>query len=162
MKLHTRKQAPKEGEAAPSPEKEPYTPTHQDYLRFLIDSQHVYQALEEVVNERPELEAFRDTGMERTKPLEEDIGFMCNEYGLKREEVGQPGKDYAKQIREMESVPELVCQYYNFYFAHTAVSLGPTVSRQSRHKANANASLASMLRFFALLTLCLTAAISKA
>jgi heme oxygenase len=119
MKLHTRKQAPKEGEA-PAPETEPYITTHQDYLRFLIDSQHVYQAFEEIVNERPEFEVFRDTGLERTKPLEEDIEFMCNEYGLERKEVGQPGKDYVKHIREMESVPELVCHYYNHYFAHTA------------------------------------------
>lgn len=119
MKLHTRQQAPKEGEA-PAKKMEPYTPTRADYLQFLIDSQHVYRAFEEVVNERPELEAFRKTGLERVDPLERDITFMCNEYGLERTEVGQPGKKYAEVIRGIESIPEFMCHYYNYYFAHTA------------------------------------------
>lgn len=119
MRLHTRQQAPKEGEA-PAKKMEPYTPTKADYLQFLIDSQHVYEALESVVNEKSELEAFRNTGLERVVPLETDIAFMCNEYGLKRTEVGQPGKKYAEMIRGVQSVPEFMCHYYNFYFAHTA------------------------------------------
>lgn len=119
MRLHTRQQAPKEGEA-PAKKMEPYTPTRADYLQFLIDSQHVYEALESVVNERPELEVYRNTGLERVSSLETDITFMCNEYGLKRTEVGQPGKKYAEMIRGIQSIPEFMCHYYNFYFAHTA------------------------------------------
>lgn len=119
MRLHTRKQAPKEGEA-PAKEMAPYIPTRADYLQFLVDSQHVYQALEDVVNERPELESFRMTGLERVAPLKLDISFMCNEYDLKRTDVGQPGTNYAELIRGIESTPEFMCHYYNFYFAHTA------------------------------------------
>jgi len=119
MKLHTRAQAPREGQQEEE-KKEPYTPTHRDYLAFLVDSQHVYEAMEEIVNQRPELAVFRDTGLERTKPLEKDICFLVAEYGLERPPVGPAGREYAAQLRQMQSIPEFVCHYYNHYFAHTA------------------------------------------
>ena len=122
MKLHTRAQAPREGQQEEDETtKEPYTPTHRDYLAFLVDSQHVYEAMEEIVNQRPELAVFRNTGLERTKPLEEDICFLVAEYGLERPPVGPAGREYAAQLRQMQSsIPEFVCHYYNHYFAHTA------------------------------------------
>lgn len=122
MKLHTRSQAPKEGEAQEK-KMEPYTPTREDYLKFLVDSQHIYKAFEDVVNELDELTNFRNTGLERVKPLEEDIEFMVKEYSLQRPEVGQPGVTYAADMRRLGTqrlVPEFMCHYYNFYFAHTA------------------------------------------
>lgn len=125
MRLHTRKQAPKEGEAEekqPEPA-EPYVPSHKDYLAFLVDSQHVYAAFEDVVNSTQELATFRNTGLERTKPLEVDIEFMVVEYDLTRPAVGKMGMDYADEIRRIGhegTIPEFICHYYNFYFAHTA------------------------------------------
>eukprot|EP00586_Coscinodiscus_wailesii_P017416 CAMPEP_0172497692 /NCGR_PEP_ID=MMETSP1066-20121228/103576_1 /TAXON_ID=671091 /ORGANISM="Coscinodiscus wailesii, Strain CCMP2513" /LENGTH=252 /DNA_ID=CAMNT_0013270605 /DNA_START=45 /DNA_END=800 /DNA_ORIENTATION=+ len=122
MKLHTRSQAPKEGEAKEEP-KEPYIPTHDDYLRFLVDSQHVYKTFEEVIKSNDDLKSFRNTGLERTKPLESDIKFMVEEYELTRPPVGEYGLEYAKEIRRIVregSIPQLMCHYYNFYFAHTA------------------------------------------
>jgi heme oxygenase (biliverdin-producing, ferredoxin) len=126
MKLHTRQQAPREGQAAvvedaqAQQQQERYTPTHADYLAFLVDSHHVYQALEEIVRERSELEPFRNTGLERVRALELDIAFLVQEYGLDRPRVGKPGTAYADHLRRIESMPEFVCHYYNFYFAHTA------------------------------------------
>lgn len=119
MRLHTREQAPREGQAM-SKKMEPYVPTHADYLAFLVDSKHVYEALEDAVNSRDELAVFRNTGLERTMPLEKDIQFMVRVYGLKRPDVGQAGRDYALFLRSITSIPEFVCHYYNFYFAHTA------------------------------------------
>jgi hypothetical protein len=122
MKLHTRSQAPKEGEAKEK-NMEPYTPTREDYLKFLVDSQHIYKAFEDIVNELDELTNFRNTGLERVKPLEEDIEFMVKEYSLQRSEVGQPGVTYAADMRRLGTqrlVPEFMCHYYNFHFAHTA------------------------------------------
>lgn len=122
MKLHTRSQAPKEGQAQEK-KIEPYTPTRADYLRFLVDSQHVYKAFEDVVNERDELSVFRNTGLERVKPLETDIDFMMKEYDLDRPEVGKPGLDYAAEMRRLgkeRMIPEWMCHFYNFHFAHTA------------------------------------------
>lgn len=124
MRLHTRSQAPKEGQAAEEDdddEQRPnYVTTHADYLRFLVDSQHVYQALEDIVNSDDRLAVFRSTGLERTAALTTDIAYMMEEYHLERPAVGKAGLDYAKHLRQITSVPEFVCHFYNFYFAHTA------------------------------------------
>ena len=120
MKLHTTRQAPKEGGVLEKEQKEQYIPTRKDYLAFLVDSQHVYQALEDIVNGSDKLEQFRNTGLERTAALENDVEFMVAEYGLKRPEVGVFGKIYAEHLRAINSIPEFMCHYYNFYFAHTA------------------------------------------
>ena len=126
MRLHTRSQAPKEGEATEKPKpKEPYVTTHEDYLKFLVDSQHVYKAFEETTIGLPALAPFCDTGLERVGPLEKDIEFMVQEFGLTRPSVGKYGEDYAQVIRDIaakgeEHVPEYICHFYNHYFAHTA------------------------------------------
>ena len=122
MKLHTRSQAPKEGKQEDK-KMEPYVTTHQDYLQFLVDSQYVYQALEDVVNSVDELSVYRNTGLERVAPLAQDIEFMVQEYGLEKPAVAPPGLQYADVIRELgksDTIPEFLCHYYNFYFAHTA------------------------------------------
>ena len=119
MRLHTRSQAPKEGKAAEK-QKEPYTPTRGDYLQFLVDSKHVYEALEEIVNGREELKEFRNTGLERVASLEKDIAFMSKEYSLDRPTIGPAGLEYAQVLRAITTIPEFMCHYYNFYFAHTA------------------------------------------
>ena len=122
MRLHTFSQAPREGRAQEA-ERKPYAPTRDDYLHFLVDSQEVYRAFEEVVHSQPELEPFCDTGLERADALEEDITYMMKEYDMERPEVGSVGKEYAEEIRNMAKdgrVPELMCHYYNHYFAHTA------------------------------------------
>jgi heme oxygenase len=120
MRLHTREQAPKEGQAPTVQKREPYKTTVTDYLQFLVDSQCVFQAFEDVVSDKEELAVFRNTGLERVEPLEKDITYLCKEYSLKRPLVAAPGKDYADTIRAMKSVPEFMCHYYNHYFAHTA------------------------------------------
>eukprot|EP00529_Nitzschia_sp_RCC80_P027162 CAMPEP_0113494490 /NCGR_PEP_ID=MMETSP0014_2-20120614/29132_1 /TAXON_ID=2857 /ORGANISM="Nitzschia sp." /LENGTH=287 /DNA_ID=CAMNT_0000388381 /DNA_START=307 /DNA_END=1170 /DNA_ORIENTATION=+ /assembly_acc=CAM_ASM_000159 len=125
MKLHTRSQAPREGQAV-EPKSEPYIPTRQDYLSFLVDSKHVYEALDDVVQSNDELSKFRNTGLERTKALTDDIEFMCQEYNLECPPVGRPGTEYAKLLRELgdkKALPEFMCHYYNFVFAHWAGGL---------------------------------------
>jgi hypothetical protein len=119
MRLHTRSQAPKEGEA-PEEAREPYVTTRSDYLQFLVDSKHVYEALEEIVDNKPDLEIFRNTGLERTQALETDIAFLMKEYDLERPAVGPAGLEYASKLKSIRSIPEFMCHYYNFYFAHTA------------------------------------------
>lgn len=126
MKLHTRSQAPMEGEAKEAP-REPYVTTMDDYLRFLVDSQHVYRVFEEIVRVpelSPEMAAFVDTGLERAGPLETDIEFIVKEYGTIRPPVGQIGAQYAAELKQLansqDGVPKLICHYYNHYFAHTA------------------------------------------
>lgn len=123
MRLHTKEQAPREGKAL-SVKTEPYIPTIQDYLQFLVDSKHVYEALEVAVNRRSELAPLRCTGLERAIPLEQDILFITQEYGISRPSVGDMGKQYSSKIQDItadgSNVPEFICHYYNFYFAHLA------------------------------------------
>jgi len=125
MRLHTREQAPREGqaEAAKKPA-EPYVPTQADYLQFLVDSYVVYVALEEIVNEVEVLAPFRNSGLERTQALEKDIQYMCKRFDLQRPEAGKAGSMYAAKLKSMiqsdDDVPEFMCHYYNFYFAHLA------------------------------------------
>lgn len=126
MKLHTRVQAPKEGQAeAPKKPKEKHVPTHMDYLQFLVDSKAVYVALEEIVNDNAEkLSMFQNCGVERTAELEKDISYMCTKYDLQTPEVGKAGGSYAEELKAMvksdEDIPEFMCHYYNYYFAHLA------------------------------------------
>lgn len=125
MRLHTREQAPREGQAeAPKKPAEPYVPTQADYLQFLVDSYVVYVALEEIVNEVDVLAPFRNSGLERTEALEKDIEYMCTRFDLQRPEAGKAGSMYAAQLKDMiksdDDVPEFMCHYYNFYFAHLA------------------------------------------
>ncbi|KAL7537521.1 hypothetical protein ACHAXR_007879 [Thalassiosira sp. AJA248-18] len=125
MKLHTKAQAPKEGEAkAPAKPAVPHVPTQMDYLQFLVDSNAVYVALEEIVNSNGLLAPFRNTGIERTQELEKDIAWMCNKFDLERPDVGMAGGRYAEELKAMvkgdDDVPEFMCHYYNYYFAHLA------------------------------------------
>jgi hypothetical protein len=138
MRLHTKEQSPKEGRAEvmttttattttpqqQPPTTEPYRTTHTDYLAFLVDSQHVYRAMEEIVQQRMELVPFQNTGLERVVALENDIVFLMQEYHLERPVVGRPGREYAQVLYEIanreSSIPAFMCHYYNFYFAHTA------------------------------------------
>jgi len=123
MRLHTREQAPREGEVeAPAKPAEPYVPNHMDYLRFLVDSRHVYVAMEEIVESTPDLACYRNTGLERVKGLDIDIAWMASEYDLEIPEVGSAGLTYAKNLHQIvkNSIPAFMCHYYNYYFAHTA------------------------------------------
>lgn len=108
-----------------------WEPTREGYLQFLVDSRHVYSALEEICATRPELEPFRDTGLERVAALNSDIEGMASgaipagSDPLTVPEVGEPGATYAAFLREMagaegDLAPEFICHYYNFYFAHSA------------------------------------------
>ena len=125
MRLHTREQAPREGQAeAPAKPAEPRVPTHMDYLQFLVDSRAVYEVIEEIVNGNEKLATFRNTGIERTVELEKDIAWMCEKFDLQRPDVGTAGMTYAKELKAMvesdDDIPEFMCHYYNYYFAHLA------------------------------------------
>ena len=133
MKLHTKEQAPREGQAAaPAKPEKPFVPTQADYLKFLVDSCEVYKTLEDIVNNDQlveELGRFRNTGLERTTALEKDVKWMCDTYNLDKPEVGRAGRSYSETLKSMitisddgtkDGIPEFMCHYYNFVFAHLA------------------------------------------
>jgi heme oxygenase (biliverdin-producing, ferredoxin) len=156
MKLHTRAQAPKEGQVPDAVKVVPYVPTHADYLQYLVDSHCVYQALEDLVESHQALTVFRATGLERTIPLQTDIQYLVDTYHLPRPNVGRAGREYAQSLRRIlepphhqygggtedtgrtstNFIPQFVCHYYNFYFAHTAGGrmIGKQMSALLLHK----------------------------
>lgn len=127
MKLHTREQAPKVGEAAPAPDAKPmteWTPTKEKYLKFLVESKAVYDAMEEIVagGSSPIYAAFVDTGLERSAALAKDIAWFEASEGLTAPTADGPGAEYGAFLKELASTnpPEFICHFYNVYFAHSA------------------------------------------
>jgi len=123
MKLHTKDQAPKEGER-PAPKPQAWAPTREGYLRFLAESKAVYDAFDAAVKTSPQYAPFAATGLERSAALARDIQWFEATYGLKAPALTDdgPGRTYAKLIAGLAgSNPQaFICHYYNFYFAHTA------------------------------------------
>jgi len=131
MALHTREQAPREGQKVSEEvkrEQQPvarWMPTARGYLAFLIESRAVYVAMERVVDDPANAATygkFRNTGLERTEALDKDIAYLCERFGLKSYEATGAGKEYAEFLTTLAktSPPEFICHFYNVYFAHSA------------------------------------------
>jgi heme oxygenase (biliverdin-producing, ferredoxin) len=129
MKLHTREQAPKEGEkkAEKVPEQKPmaqWKPTKEGYLNFLVESKAVYDAMEKIVasNADPMYSAFIDCGLERSNALEKDIQWFQETLRMEVPVAKGAGKEYAEFLTELakQSPPRFICHFYNVYFAHSA------------------------------------------
>lgn len=126
MKLHSKDQAPREGQMKAQVPVSNWQPTRSGYLQFLVDSLEVYRALESVVNQHEILQPLRSTGLERVVALEEDIEWLCDfDKTLIRPPVGENGILYKSLLLELGSanIPKFICHFYNQYFAHTAGGL---------------------------------------
>mmetsp|Transcript_8254 Transcript_8254/g.27450 ORF Transcript_8254/g.27450 Transcript_8254/m.27450 type:complete len:253 (+) Transcript_8254:35-793(+) len=123
MKLHTREQAPKEGQAEePAKPMTQWQPTDVGYLRFLVESKAVYDCMEEIVQSNdPVYAKFKQTGLERSAALAKDIEWFRGN-GLEVPEASGTGLEYAAYLKEVaeRSPPAFICHFYNVYFAHTA------------------------------------------
>eukprot|EP00198_Chlamydomonas_reinhardtii_P013246 XP_001702583.1 heme oxygenase [Chlamydomonas reinhardtii] len=123
MKLHTKDQAPKEGEKE-APKQGPWTPTRPGYLRFLVESKEVFDTFERLVNSSDAYKALRNTGLERGPGLAADIAWMEQSFQLAPPDM-KPDGAAATYVAFLEKLaktdpPAFICHYYNFYFAHTA------------------------------------------
>jgi heme oxygenase len=127
MKLHTKQQAPREGQApAPAAPQVPYDPTRANYLSFLVDSLKVYETFEEIIKSDPLLKPFETTGLDRSEALKEDLIWMLQyDSSLTLPGCGEAGMAYSNYLKELkqESMQKFMCHYYNHYFAHTAGGL---------------------------------------
>ncbi|KAL2925093.1 Heme oxygenase 1 chloroplastic [Bienertia sinuspersici] len=127
MKLHTKEQAPREGEkVAKGPEeKSPakWDPTIEGYLKFLVDSKLVYDTMERIVQEAPVpyYAEFKNTGLERSQKLAKDLEWF-KEQGHSIPEPSDPGVTYANYLEDLaQKDPQaFICHFYNVYFAHSA------------------------------------------
>ncbi|KAG2492474.1 hypothetical protein HYH03_009139 [Edaphochlamys debaryana] len=124
MKLHTREQAPKEGGKEAPKQQGPWTPTRPGYLRFLTESKVVFDTFERIIATNDEYKAFRNTGLERSQALSDDLNYFRLVYHMSTPQLKQdgPGMKYAQTLEKLarEDPPAFICHYYNFYFAHTA------------------------------------------
>ncbi|PRW33603.1 heme oxygenase isoform B [Chlorella sorokiniana] len=126
MKLHTKSQAPKEGQAPEPKQQKPFEPTREGFLNFMVESKVVYDAFEDIMREAavPFYAQLANTGLERGAALEKDIAYMQQQWGLQAPVAAEDGigHRYAKLLRELavNNPPAFICHYYNHYFAHTA------------------------------------------
>lgn len=123
MKLHTRDQAPKEGQQKAQTPFTKWQPSRANYLQFLVDSLEVYQTLDEITQKYDVLTPLRVTGLERSQALKEDIAWMLQyDSTLSSPQVSSAAKEYSTFLNRIvaESMPKFICHYYNHYFAHTA------------------------------------------
>jgi heme oxygenase (biliverdin-producing, ferredoxin) len=110
MKLHTRDQAPAEGEKETPKGKKfsEWSPSRKGYLQFLVDSQAVYGAFDAAVRSREELAPLRDTGLERTAALETDIAWMLSEYSSELQAAPAPSARAVKYCNFLAEVRGIV------------------------------------------------------
>lgn len=122
MKLHTKDQAPREGQQPAQKPVQAWEPAKGDYLQFLVDSRAVYAEFERLVATVDKLAPFRASGLERTAALDLDIAWF-KEQGMEIPPVGELGTEYVSMLGDLaaeEKWPAFVCHFYNHYFAHTA------------------------------------------
>eukprot|EP00276_Gloeochaete_wittrockiana_P008758 CAMPEP_0184652116 /NCGR_PEP_ID=MMETSP0308-20130426/9789_1 /TAXON_ID=38269 /ORGANISM="Gloeochaete witrockiana, Strain SAG 46.84" /LENGTH=293 /DNA_ID=CAMNT_0027086791 /DNA_START=78 /DNA_END=959 /DNA_ORIENTATION=- len=123
MKLHTKSQA-KEGEAKEDsiPLSE-WRPTKDNYVQFLVDSQLMYNTIEDIMTKasKPEYALFQNTGLERSEALAKDIEWFKAQ-NVAIPEPDEPGRFYADLLKKLaeEDPPAFICHFYNIYFAHSA------------------------------------------
>jgi heme oxygenase len=122
MALHTFSQAPKEGKVkdqSANTQVEQWSASKEDYMQFLVDSKVVYAAFEEVCNSNDDLLLFRNTGLERTEPLDKDVAFITQQYGIAAPQPSTAATEYASFIKTLPTAT-FITHFYNYYFAHTA------------------------------------------
>jgi heme oxygenase (biliverdin-producing, ferredoxin) len=126
MKLHTRDQAPAEGEKENKGKKfSEWNPSRKGYLQFLVDSQAVYGAFDAAVRSRDELEPLRDTGLERTAALEADIAWMLSEYSSELQAAPAPSARAVKYCNFLAEVRVSLFECMHvFIYAHQSTDAG--------------------------------------
>lgn len=126
MKLHTRDQAPREGEqeASALPIDQWYPPKS-SFMHFLVDSRAVYSYFETELAvptaSDPMFSRFANSGLERLAAIDADIAFL-NGLGIETPAPTPSATRYVEYLRGLlDSKPESVlCHWYNYYFAHSA------------------------------------------
>lgn len=127
MRLHTRDQAPKEGKQEESALPiDAWYPHKQDFMQFLIDSNHVYTYFEtELVKSEestPMFSRFDNTGLERLQSLNKDIDYLNIEFDVKITDPTPAATKYVSYLKKLviDKPESVLCHWYNYYFAHSA------------------------------------------
>lgn len=124
MKLHTKDQAPREGEQEESSLPiDAWYPTRENFMQFLIDSRHIYEYFEnDLVMNHPMFEAFRGTGLERVEALNIDISYLRDELDVVESQPSNAATGYVAYLKKLvvDKPESTLCHWYNYYFAHSA------------------------------------------
>lgn len=125
MRLHTKDQAPSEGEQEQSAIPiDQWLPSHAEFMQFLVDSLEVYVYFEEVLcgGDSPVFSRFRETGLERVGPLKKDIAYL-NGIGVETPQPTEAAVKYVEYMKKLQAAGRdeaLLCHFYNYIFAHSA------------------------------------------
>ena len=126
MSLHTREQAPREGEKHGRDEEGTgaggaMDPDGGGIFEFLVRSRRVRRhGRSSPRRERAEYGAFMNNGLERSEALRKDIAYVMERFDLPPREASGPGKEYAELLTALaKECAEFICHYYNVYFAHS-------------------------------------------
>ena len=105
MRFHTKDQAPREGQMKAETPFTKWEPTRLNYVQFLVDSLHVYETLEGLAQQMPELSQFKLTGLERSAALKEDLDWIVKfDPSIVIPECGPSGLKYSQTLRKVRSV----------------------------------------------------------
>lgn len=124
MRLHTKDQAPREGEQEESAIPiDAWYPSRDNFMQFLVDSRAVYEYFESDLVVNHELFApFQETGLERVAALDADIAYLREELDVAEPAASTAATGYVAYLRALmvERPESVLCHWYNYYFAHSA------------------------------------------
>ncbi|KAG6481843.1 heme oxygenase 1, chloroplastic-like isoform X1 [Zingiber officinale] len=140
MKLHPKNLA-KEGEKEPEgPAVSEWEPSVSGFLQFLVDSKLVYDTFEAIIREDAYYVELRNTGLERSEKLAEDLEWFKDQ----KRTIPEPSDRGHSHARYLEQISDkdpqaFICHFYNVYFAHSAG--GPIIGRMVSAKILDNKEL---------------------
>lgn len=112
-----------------------WEPTIEGFVKYLVDSKLVFEALERVVEDSNDVSYayFRKTGLERSESLARDLEWFSQQ-DIVIPEPSNPGISYATYLKELgEKSPLLfLSHFYNVYFSHIAG--GQVIAKQVAEK----------------------------
>ncbi|XP_031273531.1 probable inactive heme oxygenase 2, chloroplastic [Pistacia vera] len=112
-----------------------WKPSMEGFVKFLVDSQLVFNTVERIVDESNDVAYayFRNTGLERSEGLAKDLEWF-REQDIVIPDASTSGVSYAKYLEELaeRSAPLFLSHFYNIYFSHIAG--GEVIARQVSEK----------------------------
>lgn len=112
-----------------------WQPTMKGFVKYLVDSKHVFDFVERIVDESDDVSYayFRNTGLERSKGLSIDLEWFSQQ-DIAIPLPSNPGVSYVKYLEELaETSPSLfLSHFYNIYFSHIAG--GQLIAKQVSEK----------------------------
>ncbi|RZC56950.1 hypothetical protein C5167_015800 [Papaver somniferum] len=99
-------------------------PSLDGYVKFLVDSKVVYDALEKIIDSAnySSYAELRNTGLERSGALAKDLEWLREEMGIRIPSPTTSGISYASYLEEIavKNPKAIICHFYDIYFGLAA------------------------------------------